>query len=131
MSTSLAVKRHSIIADLCGTTRPGDGDGLVPYASAHRLGATSELQINAGHCCLEILDVIWEVARILKEDGPAGSDRLGACGVRPIQIFSADSEGKFQRQAVRDTIEGSRDHFNFPRTGIAAEDDRDDPETLL
>jgi hypothetical protein len=63
----LNVKRHSIIADLRGTTRPGDGDGLVPYGSAHHPGATSELQINAGHYCLEIPDIIGEVARILKE----------------------------------------------------------------
>ena len=29
------VKRHSIIAELCSTVRPGGGDGQVPYASAH------------------------------------------------------------------------------------------------
>ncbi len=29
------VKRHSIVADLCSTVRPGGGDGQVPYASAH------------------------------------------------------------------------------------------------
>jgi pimeloyl-ACP methyl ester carboxylesterase len=61
------VKRHSIIADLCSTSHPGGGDGLVPYASAHHPGATSELLINAGHYCLEIPGVIGEVARILKE----------------------------------------------------------------
>jgi hypothetical protein len=61
------VKRHSIIASRGETVHPGGGDGLVPYASAHHPGATSELVVNAGHCCLEILEVVGEVARILKE----------------------------------------------------------------
>jgi pimeloyl-ACP methyl ester carboxylesterase len=61
------VKRHSIIADLRKTVRPGGGDGLVPYASAHHPGADSELLVNAGHCCLDNLDVIGEIARILRE----------------------------------------------------------------
>jgi pimeloyl-ACP methyl ester carboxylesterase len=61
------VKRHSIIADLRKTGRPGEGDGLVPYASAHHPGANSELLVNAGHCCLDNRVVIGEVARILKE----------------------------------------------------------------
>jgi pimeloyl-ACP methyl ester carboxylesterase len=61
------VKRHSIIADLRRTVRPGGGDGLVPYASAHHPGANSELLANAGHSCLDNLDVIGEVARILRE----------------------------------------------------------------
>jgi pimeloyl-ACP methyl ester carboxylesterase len=62
-----SVKRHSIIADLRKTTRPGGGDGLVSYASAHHPGADSELLVNAGHCCLDNIDVIGEVARILRE----------------------------------------------------------------
>jgi len=61
------VKRHSIIADLCSTVRPGRGDGQVPYASAHHPGAASELIVPAGHYCLEDSRVIKEVARILKE----------------------------------------------------------------
>jgi hypothetical protein len=62
-----AVKRHSIIAEPRKTARPGGGDGLVPYASAHHPGANSELLVNAGHCCLDNRDVIGEVARILRE----------------------------------------------------------------
>ena len=61
------VKRHSIIAELCSTARPGGGDGQVPYASAHHPGAVSELIVHAGHYCLEDPGVIEEVARILKE----------------------------------------------------------------
>jgi len=61
------VKRHSIIAELCSTVRPGGGDGQVPYASAHHPGAVSELIVHAGHYCLEDPRVIEEVARILKE----------------------------------------------------------------
>jgi hypothetical protein len=61
------VSRHSIIADLSRTVRPGGGDGLVPYASAHHPGAKSELLVTAGHHCLESPNVINEVARILKE----------------------------------------------------------------
>ena len=60
------VKRHSIIADR-GSVRPGKGDGLVSYASAHHPGAVSELIVNAGHVCLDNPEVIGEVARILKE----------------------------------------------------------------
>jgi pimeloyl-ACP methyl ester carboxylesterase len=61
------VKRHSIIAELGGLPGTGKGDGLVSYASAHHVGATSELIVNAGHVCLENPEVIREVARILKE----------------------------------------------------------------
>ena len=61
------VKRHSIVADLCSTVRPGGGDGQVPYASAHHPGAVSELIVHAGHYCLEDSKVIQEVARVLKE----------------------------------------------------------------
>jgi pimeloyl-ACP methyl ester carboxylesterase len=61
------VNRHSIIADLRKTARPDGGDGFVPYASAHHPGATSELLVNAGHCCLDHPGVIGEVARILRE----------------------------------------------------------------
>jgi pimeloyl-ACP methyl ester carboxylesterase len=61
------VKRHSIIAELCSTVRPGGGDGQVPYASAHHPGGVSELIVHAGHYCLEDSRVIEEVARILKE----------------------------------------------------------------
>ena len=62
-----AVKRHSIIADQRKTGRGGGSDGLVPYASAHHPGASSELLVNAGHCCLDNRVVIGEVARILRE----------------------------------------------------------------
>jgi pimeloyl-ACP methyl ester carboxylesterase len=61
------VKRHSIIADQMGLPGQDKGDGLVSYASAHHVGATSELVVPAGHVCLESPEVIGEVARILKE----------------------------------------------------------------
>jgi pimeloyl-ACP methyl ester carboxylesterase len=60
-------KQHSIIAYFGETARPGGGDGLAPYASAQHPGATSELLVGAGHCCLNNREVIAEVARILKE----------------------------------------------------------------
>jgi pimeloyl-ACP methyl ester carboxylesterase len=61
------IKRHSIIANQGRYPGPGKGDGLVSYASAHHVGATSELIVNAGHVCLDNPEVIGEVARILKE----------------------------------------------------------------
>ena len=61
------VKRHSIIAVQGRLPGPGKGDGLVSYVSAHHVGATSELMVNAGHVCLDNPEVIGEVARILKE----------------------------------------------------------------
>jgi len=61
------VKRHSIIAELHSTGRPGGGDGPVPYVSAHHPGAVSELRVHASHYCLEDTRVIAEVARILRE----------------------------------------------------------------
>ncbi|MGP0069796.1 MAG: esterase/lipase family protein [Isosphaeraceae bacterium] len=61
------INRHSIIADRRRQPGTVGGDGLVPYASAHDPGATSELVVTAGHLCLDNLEVIGEVARILKE----------------------------------------------------------------
>ncbi len=61
------VKRHSIIADQGSPSGLNKGDGLVSYASAHHVGATSELVVAAGHLCLNNPEVIGEVARILKE----------------------------------------------------------------
>jgi hypothetical protein len=61
------VVRHSIIADRMRPPRTDGGDGLVPYASAHHPGATSEFLVSAGHVCLDNPDVIGEVARILAE----------------------------------------------------------------
>jgi pimeloyl-ACP methyl ester carboxylesterase len=61
------VKRHSIIADQRTLKGPGKGDGLVSYASAHHVGAKSELVVAAGHLCLNNPEVIGEVTRILKE----------------------------------------------------------------
>jgi pimeloyl-ACP methyl ester carboxylesterase len=67
LTISPDVKRHSIIAEHCRFPDPGKGDGLVSYASAHHVGATSELIVKAGHVCLDNPEVIGEVARILKE----------------------------------------------------------------
>ncbi len=83
------VKRHSIIADRSEPPRADGGDGLVPYASAHHPGATSEFLVSAGHLCLENPDVIGEVARILEEHvahqcpSGRGPETVGKCrGVR-------------------------------------------------
>ncbi len=83
------VKRHSIIAELCSTVRPGGGDGQVPYASAHHPGAVSELIVQAGHYCLEDHRVIQEVARILKEHAtqcPHSRERTGAIVLANLAI---------------------------------------------
>jgi hypothetical protein len=58
-----AVGFHSIIA----SRGPDAGDGIVPRASAHLEGASSELLVRAGHACLEEREVIRETARILAE----------------------------------------------------------------
>jgi pimeloyl-ACP methyl ester carboxylesterase len=80
-----SVKRHSIIADRSQPPRADGGDGLVPCASAHHPGATSEFLVSAGHLCLENPDVIGEVARILEEHvahqcpSGCGPESLGKC----------------------------------------------------
>jgi pimeloyl-ACP methyl ester carboxylesterase len=61
------VKFHSIIADINNPPGPGGTDGVVPYASSHLDGASSELVIPGVHLCQANPLVISECKRILKE----------------------------------------------------------------
>ena len=61
------VTYHSIIADLRDPPLAGGTDGIVPYASAHLDGASSELLVHGGHLCQTHPLVIREVGRILTE----------------------------------------------------------------
>ena len=61
------VTYHSIIADLRDPPLAGGTDGVVPYASAHLDGASSELLVHGGHLCQAHPLVIREVGRILTE----------------------------------------------------------------
>jgi pimeloyl-ACP methyl ester carboxylesterase len=62
-----AVTYHSIIADSHDPPREGGTDGVVPYASAHLDGATSERLVHGGHLCQADPQVIQECRRILTE----------------------------------------------------------------
>jgi hypothetical protein len=62
-----ALKVHSNIAVRPGKPPGHRTDGLVSYESAHLTGATSEKLVTAGHLCLDRLEVISEVRRILLE----------------------------------------------------------------
>jgi pimeloyl-ACP methyl ester carboxylesterase len=61
------VTYHSIMADLRDPPLAGGTDGVVPYASAHLDGASSELLVHGGHLCQADPLVIREVGRILTE----------------------------------------------------------------
>jgi pimeloyl-ACP methyl ester carboxylesterase len=61
------VKVHSIIADRRMPPRPGGGDGIVPYESAHLPGPVPETLVAAGHLCIDTPRVIEVVAGILAE----------------------------------------------------------------
>jgi pimeloyl-ACP methyl ester carboxylesterase len=61
------VTYHSIIADLRDPPLAGGTDGVMPYASAHLDGASSELLVHGGHLCQAHPLVIREVGRILTE----------------------------------------------------------------
>jgi pimeloyl-ACP methyl ester carboxylesterase len=61
------VTYHSIIADLRDPPLAEGIDGIVPYASAHLDGASSELLVHGGHLCQAHPLVIREVGRILTE----------------------------------------------------------------
>jgi len=62
-----AVKYHSIMTDLRDPPRPGGGDGVVPYDSAHLDGASSELIFQGGHLCQDHPQIIQESRRFLLE----------------------------------------------------------------
>ena len=61
------VAAHSIVADHRDPPRAGEGDGLVPYDSAHLDGVASEVLVSSGHLCQGHPAVIAEVRRILAE----------------------------------------------------------------
>jgi pimeloyl-ACP methyl ester carboxylesterase len=67
LALASGVTAHSVIPDQRDPPRPGGGDGLVPYDSAHLDGAASELLISSGHLCQDNPDVIRAVRRILTE----------------------------------------------------------------
>jgi pimeloyl-ACP methyl ester carboxylesterase len=86
------IERHSIIANLRRAPGPDWGDGLVPYASAHVPGATSEFVVTAGHICLANPDVIGEVARILKVQATHCDP--------PIRVLEADERSREMSQTT-------------------------------
>ena len=57
---------HSVIGDVEGRGVPGGTDGIVPYASAHIDGVTSELIVDSGHSVQKSPEAIRELARILR-----------------------------------------------------------------
>ena len=87
------VTYHSILADLRDPPLAGGTDGVVPYASAHLDGASSELLVHGGHLCQADPLVIREVGRILTEHLrlPVAA-RLGGRSYWPLrkggQVFS-------------------------------------------
>jgi pimeloyl-ACP methyl ester carboxylesterase len=62
-----SVPYHSIIADRRDPPLAGGTDGIVPYDSAHLVGALSEALVSGGHLCQADPQVIAEVRRILVE----------------------------------------------------------------
>jgi pimeloyl-ACP methyl ester carboxylesterase len=93
------VERHSIIADRRTPPWTDGGDGLVPYASAHHPGATSELMVSAGHLCLENPEVIGEVARIL--EGHAAHGRPTRRGPEAVGRYRGSRTQPRETQAQR------------------------------
>jgi pimeloyl-ACP methyl ester carboxylesterase len=67
LGVSPRVKFHSIIADVNDPPGAGGTDGVVPYASSHLEGASSERIVRGGHLCQANPLVIEESDRILKE----------------------------------------------------------------
>ena len=117
------VQRHSIIADRRKTPRTDGGDGLVPYASAHHPGATSEFVVSAGHVCLENAGVIGEVARILKEHAThqdlavrgSGADARSSETCKPRPRAQAAGESAVLRGARRSEHGSSWSSSGRPR----------------
>lgn len=64
LSCSDSIPFHSVIGNENGSF-PGGSDGVVPYASAHKQGAESELVVKYGHSVQENPLAIREVRRIL------------------------------------------------------------------
>ena len=61
----IEVPYHSIIGQKNGGAVETGSDGVVPYASSHLDGASSELVVRSGHSVCENLDAQREVIRIL------------------------------------------------------------------
>jgi hypothetical protein len=62
----IEVPYHSIIGQKNGGAVETGSDGVVPYASSHLDGASSELVVRSGHSVCENLDAQREVIRILR-----------------------------------------------------------------
>jgi pimeloyl-ACP methyl ester carboxylesterase len=65
---AVGVQLHSIVADRRTPPRPGGGDGVVEYESAHLADPVPETLVAAGHLCLDTPAVIEAVAGILAQD---------------------------------------------------------------
>ena len=57
---------HSVIGQKNGGAVETSSDGVVPYASSHLDGASSELVVRSGHSVCENRDAQREVVRILR-----------------------------------------------------------------
>jgi pimeloyl-ACP methyl ester carboxylesterase len=62
----IEVPFHSIIGQNHGGAVETSSDGVVPYASSHLDGATSEIVVRSGHSACEKPDAQREVIRILR-----------------------------------------------------------------
>jgi pimeloyl-ACP methyl ester carboxylesterase len=80
LHVSPGVRFHSIIADVNDPPVAGGTDGVVPYASSHIEGASSELIVNGGHLCQANPLVIDECERILMENLAFPANRYNLSG---------------------------------------------------
>jgi pimeloyl-ACP methyl ester carboxylesterase len=62
----IEVPFHSIIGEKHAGTVETSSDGVVPYASSHLDGASSEIAVRSGHAVCENPDAQREVIRILR-----------------------------------------------------------------
>jgi hypothetical protein len=82
---------HSIIGQQdAGIALESSGDGVVPYASAHLDGATSELVVHGDHGCHDGPETILEIRRILglhiQQSGDATANKRTATRREPEPI---------------------------------------------
>ena len=119
LGLSPAVTTHSVIPDQRDPPRPGGGDGLVPYDSAHLDGVASELFVSSGHLCQDHPAVIREVRRILAEH--EGHARRGVLQSPPEpDEIAVDEEPMNAEEAIHLTAQPDPD--GVPRTAIRAAD---------
>src|SRR3954454_2908101 len=104
------VTYHSIMADFRDPPLAGGTDGVVPYASAHLDGASSELLVQGGHLCQADPLVIREVGRILTEHLrlPVATRRGGRPQDGPFRYRASDEAARpcaagFPRRLIRDS----------------------------